>query len=269
LRKKYTFTNEEICRVREFAQKIISSDSQARRSFGSNVRTENESVSDTFQGKLAEVAFVKFAQQFGAVVSVDYDIYPDHYQIDFGQDIDQIYESGKPARLIPRIDIKASRNYSKWLLIEHYKFWADAYVFIKVKIPQELRSDINKIKPESGIEAEVAGFAYHFDIIDPKTKSPWFQFNQNARLFDPDPLLFYVPKHHLESPQTLSQWIDEKNKNKELTWKNVYLKCSLNFGLPEIWLRSSDEDWSFFINWIKSSTINNDDILPNDFDIPF
>ena len=84
MRKNYSFTNEEICRVRDFSQKIISSDSQARKSFGSNVRTGKESESDTFQGKLAEVAFVKFAQQFSAVISVDYDIYPDHHQIDFG-----------------------------------------------------------------------------------------------------------------------------------------------------------------------------------------
>lgn len=155
------------------------------------------------------------------------------------------------------------------MLIENYKFWADAYVFIKVRIPQELRNDINKITTDSGIEAEVAGFAYHFDIIDPKTKSPWFQFNQNARLFDPDPLLIVVPSQYLESPQKLSKWIEEKMKNNALKWQNVSLKCSQNFGLPVIWLRSSDEDWTFFFNWLKSSTINNDDVVSGDFATPF
>jgi len=263
LRKTYTFTNEEISRVRQFALEINSSNSQVRTSFASNERTEMESASDTFEGKLAEVAFVKFAQQFGAVVSVDYEIYPEKHQIDFGQDLDQLRQVGESVRLIPRIDIKSSRNYSAWLLIESYKFWSDAYIFVRVNIPQYLRDNIKEVNSDSLIEAEISGFAYHFDIMDPKTKSPWFQFKRGEKLFNPDPILFSVPKEYLESPENLREWLLQKKRNNLLKPMNVVLKCPVNYGFPHIWLRKSNKDWTFFFNWLKTSTISNNDILPS------
>lgn len=262
MRKIYSFTNDEICRVREFALKINSSNSQTRRNFGSNERSENQSASDTFEGKLAEVAFVKFAQQFGAVTSVDYDIYPEVNQIDFGQDIDRMVNLGKAVRLISRIDIKASRDYSAWLLIEYYKFWADAYVFVRVKIPQNLRDNINEITSDSTIEADISGFAYHFDVIDPKTKMPWFQFAKGEQLFNPTPILENIPPEYRENPSKMKEWIAIKKKTNEYTSINIVLRCPLNYGVPLIWLRSSNKDWTFFFNWLKASTIDIDNVLP-------
>ena len=44
-----------------------------------------------------------------------------------------------------QVDIKATRDYSKWLLVESHKFWSDAYVLVKMTLPRDFEEDISYI----------------------------------------------------------------------------------------------------------------------------
>lgn len=207
---------------------------------------------------MAEEIFKKFADQFGLPLIINYDIYPDERQIDFGQDLETLVSSSGRVTTRCRVDIKASKSYAKWLMVEGHKFWSDAYIFIKINLPDGLLESLLEGNCSVSISGEVSGFAYYFDLLDPKTKAPWFLYEQGDKFIDPASIKD-IPKGIIKTPKDLKDWLVEKSKNNELNFLNVNQLSPTNYGLPADWLRKSEEEWRSFFNWIKRSSHSEDD----------
>ena len=100
----------------------------------------------------------------------------------------------------------------------------------------------------------ISGFAYHYDVIDSITNRPWFKFTKGKNLFHPK-ILEKAPKNKLNSPEKLDLWINKQKSIGNVKMFGVYLKAKLNYGIPETWLRNTDEDWDLFFSWIKGSSL--------------
>lgn len=110
--KKVVLTNEEMQKCREFSEK--SAKSQQRVEFGQHTTKERpieEIARDNMIGKIAEVAFQKILREnYGIDVGLDWKIY------DRGiWDVDDVEYNGW------RIDVKATRQGGRWMLIEWSK----------------------------------------------------------------------------------------------------------------------------------------------------
>ena len=246
---------EEIKLALDFAEKIHEQRDQTNTDFGNrhiNRRDQIDFKADTAEGKLAEIALSKFLKSsWGIDFQPDFEIYPGQLNIDYGQDIDIYIKNGKARRNIKRIDIKATKSYSKWLLVESHKFWSDAYVLVKVDLPRDTETNLNNFS-SNGVAAEIAGYAFHFDIVDPQTKEPWFNFSNrgNNTLFHPEILKRLGLAS--ASPAAMRQFLDESRRAKTLREIAVPLKAERNFGLPIIWLRKT---WNSFAQWLESNSI--------------
>lgn len=245
-------TSDQCEEAIQFGRKILEKNAQSNKDFGSTkARQYNDNFADIIEGKIAEIGFAEFYKnQTGNKIVLDFNVYPDPLTIDYGQDIDKLIVNSKVHFLKSRIDIKATKMFSKWLLVESHKFWADAYILIKVDIPSDseinLSSLLNFVK-NNDVKVTIAGFAYYFDLVDNETKKPFIGFNQNQRLFRPDNLN-KIPNW---SPNTIMEYI---SKNPEdFPPMGPILKSPKNFGLPISKLRNSDLEWSTFFNWIHSS----------------
>ena len=249
----------DVRRALTFAWKICKDDNQVETDFGRSdlPRQLVDRVADTAEGKMAELAFARFVEQHGHFsIELDFDIYLSKLAIDYGQDVDEVIENGihRPCR--SRIDVKATRAYSKWLLVEQHKFWADAYIIAKVDLPHDIESSVNGLKQlaDSRVKAEIAGFAYHFDLIDPATKEPWFLFRKGDRLFDPKILDTIKPEDRTNA-KSLSECLHGLKKNSSVRYLGEALKAQENFGIPMSELRKSDDDWKSLFAWIRNSAL--------------
>lgn len=236
----------------QFGRNILAKDAQSSKDFGSSlIRSYSDNIVDIIEGKIAEIGFSKFYElKTNNKIILDFNIYPDSLTIDYGQDLDRLIINSKPFFLKSRIDIKATKIFSKWLLVESHKFWSDAYILVKVDVPGDSESNFEKFHDfitTHGVKIIISGFAYYFDLVDSATKKPFIGFNQNERLFKPDRL------------SNISNWSPDSIK--EFRDKNIQdfppmgpiLKSSRNFGLPIFKLRNSDEDWDYFFQWIHNS----------------
>lgn len=246
---------DEIKQAFEFARNIHYQKAQSQRDFGSSLqRQEQDFIADTAEGKLSELIFAKFAEKFvGIEISPDFDIYSDPMWIDYGQDADCIILNGQKVRNRNRFDIKATRRYSKWLLVESHKFWADAYILIKIDLPHDIEQNLKGFEANN-IAGEVAGFVYHFDLIDPQSKKPWFLFLQGKNLFDPA-VLGRIKISDRWTPDTLRTQLELLYRAGKINLIDVKLKSPKNYGFPIFWLRNSPEDWADFFNWMASAAI--------------
>lgn len=189
---------------------------------------------------------------------IDYDIYPDERQIDFGQDLETLLSTQGEVTPRCRVDIKASKSYSKWLMVEGHKFWSDAYILIKINLTYDVINALLESRYTASISGEVSGFAYYFDLVDPKTKSPWFLFRNGEHFFDPATLV-HLPKGLIDSPKDLEKWLEERAKNNLIKKLNVSQISKINYGFPADWLRNSNDEWESFFEWIKNSTFPGED----------
>jgi hypothetical protein len=255
MQTKFHAAKDEIEKAYEFALAINARGAQSKKDFGTAARGQTDSVADTFEGKIAEIIFSKFAKSLKTLeIAGDFEIYPGELQIDFGQDIDLFAHANHEYRNRAKIDIKASRSYSQWLLVEGHKFWADAYIFVKIDLPGNIESNPNAIPDLRKIIGEAAGFAYQFDLVDPRSKSPWFLFRQGDKLFSPK-ILNEIDRKSLASPDELQKWILAQDQNNKLKYSEVSLKSKVNYGLPAAWLRNTEAEWKNLLRWIYSSRI--------------
>lgn len=249
----------DVRRALTFAWKICKGDNQVETDFGRSdlPRQLVDRVADTAEGKMAELAFARFIEQHGHFsIGLDFKIYLSKLAIDYGQDIDEVIGNGMRHPCRSRVDVKATRAYSKWLLVEQHKFWADAYIIVKVDLPHDIESSVNGLKQlaDSKVKAEIAGFAYHFDLIDPATKEPWFLFRKGDRLFDPKILATLKPEDRTNA-KTLSQCLLGLKNNSSVRYLGEALKAQENFGIPMSELRKSDSEWMSLFSWIRNSAL--------------
>jgi hypothetical protein len=249
----FTLGKDDIEKAKEFALTIRQKNAQSPSDFGEHElrRKDVDFGADTIEGKLSEIIFAKFIQHnAGYEIEPDFDIYDDPLLIDYGQDIDLVKAGGKSYRCRSRVDVKATRNYSQWLLVESHKFWADAYVLVKMDLPRDFEKDISSLDRGS-VSGEVSGFAYHFDIIDPAGKKPWFRFNKGDQLFNPN-ILSNIPKGVMRNPDQIARWLDDASTLKKIGYP---LKAKTNYGIPVSWLRKNKEEWDLLFRWIKGSSL--------------
>jgi hypothetical protein len=252
----------EVRQALEFSWKICGDKNQVGSDFGRRdlPRSLVDQVADTTEGKLAELAFSKFAEKkYNLRIEVDFKIYLGMHHIDYGNDIPSIIISDETLECRSRVDIKATRLYSKWLLVERHKFWADAYIIVKVDLPQDIESNLDGLTKlaSSSVEAEVCGFVYHFDLIDSKSNEPWFVFRKGEKLFDPV-ILKKISKKLLTSPVSIKNALNELSQDGLVRYHNCYLKAKENFGVPIELTRKSKDEWNAFFCWIKGSSYKNE-----------
>lgn len=245
-------TNAECSEAIAFGKEIVAKKAQSTRDFGSSkMRGVADNIVDIVEGKLAEVGFAKFYhEKTGNTVELDFKIYLDQLTIDYGNDLDKIFVGASPHLVKCKIDIKATRSFSKWLLVESHKFWADAFVLCKINVPSDSEENIEKFLAfinERGVEVNVAGFAYHFDLIDNISKEPFIAFNQNEQMFRPERL------NDIQdwTPSGIKKYISEHKA--DFAPMGPFLKAPKNFAMPIIKLRRSDAEWNELFLWISNS----------------
>ncbi|MFC2040742.1 hypothetical protein ACFLTY_00240 [Chloroflexota bacterium] len=257
---KFIIDSKNIKRCFSFAKEILTKEAQSSRDFGSIRRDIVDATADTVEGKLAELVFRRFLRRsFDVDIEVDFEIYPSQRAVDFGQDAEKVKRAGQTMLNPCRIDVKATRAYSKWLLIEGHKFWADAYVSVALDLPRDFEKDPDCVERAESVVAEVRGFAYYFDIIDPNTKEPWFLFKQGDTLFDPGELPPKVLENTEVRPALLRSEVTRRVRNGKLRLMGRPLKAERNYGLPLDWLRNSESEWRYLSNMCTGSLLQSDD----------
>lgn len=231
----------------EFARTAVQQKHQSKRDFGSALQRNNtDQIADITEGKLSETACSRFFRNMSNIsFDVDFNHYPGLHHIDSGSDIETLVYENKKYICSYKIDIKSTRNYSKWLLVEGHKFWASAFILVKVDLPRDFeRSPQSCINNK--ITCEICGFCYYYDLIDPRTKAPYFLYNSNDQLWNYPPNI----KSLCGSMKEASDIIIKNN-----TKLNVYLKSKTNYGIPIPLLRNSSQEWSELFRAIINSSI--------------
>jgi hypothetical protein len=255
---KIEVSSQDVRKCLNFAWKICDADSQSSTDFGRTdlKRDFQDRFADCVEGKISECAFGKFAfDNFKREFGFDFSIYPSKNVTDYGQDIECVMKGGFTFKCCSKIDVKATRMFSKWLLVERKKFIADAFVLVKVDFPHDIEYNIESLRPVAGrgVKTEIVGFAYSFDFLDKVSKEPLFRFSQGDKLYNPsmfenkDCEIFrtssFVNKKISEACSTGSK--------KEIGYP---LKANENFGLPTYLLRSGEAEWKDFFDWIENSS---------------
>ena len=211
----------------EFARLSVKRNAQNTQDFRSHLkRNETDLIADSAEGKLAELSFIEFALQRAGIEFIpDFRVYDNQLVTDYGNDFHELMLNEKMWPCPVKIDIKASRQYAQWLLIENPKFISDIFIIVRVLIPEDAESNLDWTEKKS-VTTIIDGFAHRTDFIDETSKEFKHQFKQGERLFDPRP---------------------GKN-NRHIGPK---LKAPLNFGLPIRSIRNSNDQWSKLFKWIK------------------
>lgn len=254
---RFSIEREDIKQCFSFAKTILGKDAQSTRDFGSIRRNLVDAASDTVEGKLAELVFQRFLQRnFDIQTEVDFEIYPSQRAVDFGQDVEKINRTGSIMLNPCRVDVKATRAYSKWLLVEGHKFWADAYVSVVLSLPRDFEKSPDLVEKAEKVEAKVSGFAYYFDLVDPHTKEPWFSFERGDALFDPNELLDKALKDAGTEPAIWKAEIHRLIQSGKLRTMGGPLKAERNYGLPLAWLRTSEDNWKGLVKMCTGSLLH-------------
>jgi len=213
----------------QFAQKVLNREAVSARDFGSTAtRDHTDSLADMVEGKLAELAFAQMVKaNTGVTPEANFNIYDDPMITDMGTDLPQVHCNEKRHALRLSIDVKSTRAWSHWLLVDHYRFHSDVFVIAKVAFPDDIERNEDHWPTffRLGVKCKVVGFAYRHDFLDGQTGMPRYPFKQGERLHNP-------------------------NTGDEI---GPPLKSRLNFGLPMRDLRQTPEEWFELFRWLKSS----------------
>ena len=232
---------EYLPRAFKFAQKICTGDNQSGIDFGNlnYPRTMWDRIADCFEGKVAELAFQQFAKQRWSLdLYVDFDIYEGKHSHDYGDDV-VLLRDGERASAASKIDIKATRPGSQWLLVEEHKFWSQAYVTVRVKLPRDIETNSAHMRDilDAEIVCELVGFAERGTIANEGDGGiePIFLFRAGDRLFD-NRFLRRVRNEHRSN----RRYVDACLRNEDLRRIGPPLRAPVNYGVPMIWL---SQDW--------------------------
>ena len=239
-------------RAVEFAHKINENCDQAETDFGRRdlIRKISDRNADTVEGKLAEIGVQKFLRiRSPFQVALDFQVYPGQENGDSGQDLSLVKLRGASYRLDKKVDIKATREGSQWLLVEAYKFLADVYIIVRVRLPFDFEK---KYKSHTVDRAccEIAGFVYKDDLLFLDGR-PWFSFPRDSRLFN----LRGVDKPTVSDSGEFYSWLEHQRQVTEIHSIGGPLKAELNYGMPIHWLRSGMDEWYKLFRWLEEHFI--------------
>ena len=218
-------------------------------------RTLLDQKVDTTEGKIAECGLKERLLQESLKIGLDFEIYEGKNNTDGCQDIKFIMVDGESTSTSLKVDVKATKAYSKWILIEKNKMIPDVFVMMCVDFPRD--AEKNEILFREAISKQVSvravGIAYKSDFFG-SDSAPFFAFRQGESLFRPDILKDLEPLRH----KNIKKWREEVEKMKtcgKLSPMAVTMKCEMNYGLPMFMLRNGDNDWKELSNKIKNNIV--------------
>ena len=232
---------EDLKHAFNFARTICAEDNQSGIDFGnlSFPRKMWDRIADCFEGKVAELAFQQFAKRtWGLDLYVDFEIYEGQHSHDFGDDVVLLHQN-KRIKTASKVDIKATRPGSQWLLVEAHKFWSHVYLAVRVKLPTDIETNPKHMQAllEKPVACDLIGFAERAAIADESgaTPVPFFPFRAGERLFA-NRFLDRVRNEHRSN----RRYINACLRNEGPRRIGPQLRAPLNYGLPLIWL---SQDW--------------------------
>lgn len=164
---------------------------------GAMQRDIGDYINDHGGGKLAEIAFCRFLENFGLKGEPNFEIYPGPQEIDRGGDVWKLFKAADGQEVEPKIfvDVKKTKSNSKYFLVDEREFQNrryDAYVSVLLSMPLDhlaafiaprLTDYLNKLKivgetaeeatqkiqemattTLSRLEAKMAGFIWRTDL---------------------------------------------------------------------------------------------------------
>jgi hypothetical protein len=213
-------TPDDVCQSYQFALALWNRKSQFQGDFGNKTlnRTREDFLMDTVQGKLAEVCFSRHSEQFGLSVRVDWKIYPNQTETDCGSDLVRVDFEGVEYICRSRVDVKAVKPKSDWLLVSAKRFTPGAYVCASLQIPYgaEQSDSVLRRLLDEGVRCDILGFCYHYDFLDNETNRPLYRFVVGDFI-----------------PGTRTQ-----------------IRGGITFGLPVRALRSDALEWGELFRWL-------------------
>lgn len=246
---------DDINRAIEFAKKFWDAEKSIK-DFGSNNdrSSESDKLADTISGKLAEIAFAKFTlREFNKNIELDFNITTGKLAIDNGQDI-AMMEGKIP---ILKTDIKGSKKYARWLLIEQHKIdsnliIADFYVSVSLNLPEDIEKNWQIFETKNTINTKIDGYIKKNKFFSPSGQ-PWFEYHQNERLYSIQYIDDIVQrwKSNQKSPELGIMLAKEENDYMGNTRMGGPLKAKKNIGFPKKHLKSSKEEFDHLFSCLS------------------
>ena len=261
--REVVLNKTEIQQCVSFGKKFSTTKAnKSSRDFGSKVvdlRGITDKQADTIAGKLGEYAFMKFCGAYGLSIEIDFSVVNGYKNIDDGQDISLV----NGHMIQTKFDIKESKKYSQWLIVESHKIdknllLADVYISVKVDLPTNIESNLEAFNKDS-ITAEIAGYAFKDDFFD-LTNIPWFRYKAGMSPLKPQFVeqIYNNAIKNIDNLESLTksdmvlsyQEIKEKLAKND-KFLNMSQKADLNFALPVYKLRNTDDDIKQLFDIIK------------------
>lgn len=270
---KYDIDSTSLEQSIDFALNSLSYMTQFDFQNSEMIRSNEDYLIDTVRGKLAEYVFHKFYLNHEIIYTFEIDnkIYSSTIETDNGNDVEIIYNVNNNDKYFNnlKVDIKASKEISQWLLVEKKKTFSDVYVFIKIKFEDENKLTAGTINTSEITNEQyrkqlsqylltifsgpyyglVAGYAFYSDIIDPYTNKAWFPLKGSNGL----PSVSEVPKLFIQDPLAMSEMIELYHRRVKKSIPK--LKAEMNYGLPVNYLRNSLGEWNSLFKKIRAVSI--------------
>lgn len=237
-------TKYSVATAMRFATQIVASENQGQWDFGNKKMPRNfaDRVADCFQGKLGEIAFSKFANKLGVTTEVDFSIYEGKSNTDGGSDIIFKYNTDV------KMDVKAVKPGSQWLLVEKPKANADVYVCVRTDLPFDIENNRESLLhylnmgEESGdmfshgVSCEILGWCSGDVLRDVGTKC--FEFKIGDRLFDTS-FLSPIKPWQRDDSYAVGSLVLRHETEKKTKFIGPRLKAPVNLGYPISWLNKN------------------------------
>ena len=240
-------SDSDVKKCYEFATEAARTRSQSWNDFGRTDKKRGiiDQVADIIEGKLAEIGFARFCERHTEMTcELDFEHYSSREVVDFGNDVQFLSINGKKYVNPMKIDVKSTRRYSKWLLIEQFKFWSSVYVLIKVNLDRDFEKFPSKVL-DSNVKCFICGFCYYYDFFDLKNHVPYVVYRKGDRLFDYD-----MDGEFCRDTLSFSDFVqtmlsDERRLGMEM-------KAHVNYAMPVKFLRNQVEEWTKLFGALKS-----------------
>lgn len=218
-------TKTHIDEAKKFAIDFSNAD-KSMGNFGSKKsRSKKKIIDDVFEGKLGEFAFKEICSEYGLDITLDNKIVNGKKNNDNGQDIIRINGC------IPKnkYDIKTSKEWSKWFIIESHKaneniIKPDMYIMLKVNL--------------DSYYSYYMGLILFEDLFD-SNGDPWFEFDDKNRnrLYNPhfvEVCYYKALEEYGEVTKRIQiyRFMVKLKGEYEVYMKNGYLDASKNYALP-------------------------------------